>query len=79
MSGTKEGSRKAVATIYKEYGREFFREAGARGGRKSRNGGFAAYITCHCKSVKGPHHNAMCAGARGGRISRRRAKTSSEA
>lgn len=37
---TKEGSRKAMETIYKRYGKNHFKEIGARGGSKSRGGGF---------------------------------------
>lgn len=38
---TKEGSKKAMETIYKRYGKDHFREIGRRGGKKSIGGGFA--------------------------------------
>lgn len=64
------GSRKAVS--------ERMAEIGSLGGQKSRGGGFAANITCHCDYSKAAHHNAQCAGYRGGLTSRRRAKTASD-
>lgn len=74
MSGTRAGSMKAVATIYRKHGKNFFREAGRAGGTKSRGGGFAARINCLCDEIPAKHHKAQCAGATGGRISRRRSK-----
>lgn len=60
MSGTKEGGKKAIATIYKKYGKNFFSEIGKEGGRKGHTGGFYAN-----------RELARTAGAKGGRISRR--------
>ena len=60
MAGTKEGARKAAATIKERHGIDFYKNIGAEGGRKGHTGGFAANPTL-----------AKIAGAKGGRISRR--------
>jgi len=60
MAGTKEGGKKAAATNRKKYGKEFYAQIGAKGGRNGHTGGFAAN-----KAL------ARVAGAKGGRISRR--------
>lgn len=40
MSGSKEGAKKATKTIYEKYGKDFYKIQGAKGGKKSRGGGF---------------------------------------
>ena len=42
MAGTKAGGQKAAATNRKKYGRKFYAEIGAKGGRNGHTGGFAA-------------------------------------
>ena len=42
MAGTLEGGRKAAETNKKKYGEDFYRNIGAKGGGKSRTGGFYA-------------------------------------
>ena len=42
MPGTAEGGRKAAETNKKRYGEGFYKKIGFAGGKKSRNGGFAA-------------------------------------
>lgn len=42
MAGTKEGARKAQATIAKKYGSDFYANIGRIGGRNGHTGGFAA-------------------------------------
>lgn len=61
MAGTKQGGRSAASTNKKRYGKDFYARIGAMGGKKSRTGGFAAN-----------RELARAAGAKGGRISRRR-------
>lgn len=61
MAGTKQGGRTAAATNKNRYGKDFYARIGAMGGKKSRTGGFAAN-----------RELARLAGAKGGRISRRR-------
>ena len=61
MAGTKQGGRSAASTNKKRYGKDFYARIGAMGGKKSRTGGFAAN-----------RELARSAGAKGGRISRRR-------
>ncbi len=56
MSGTKEGGRKAAATILAKYGRDHYVEMGRIGGSKGHTGGFAANPEL-----------AKIAGAKGGR------------
>lgn len=60
MAGTKEGARKAAATIKERHGESFYKLIGHFGGRNGHTGGFAANPTL-----------AKIAGAKGGRISRR--------
>ena len=64
MSGTKEGGKKAAATNLKkqirQYGADFYKINGAKGGRNGHTGGFAAN-----------RELASIAGAKGGRISSR--------
>ena len=63
MVQTKEGAKKAANNI-KAKDPDFYRRIGAIGGKKGRTGGFAANPEL-----------ARIAGAKGGRISRRRKKT----
>ena len=60
MSGTKKGGLKAAATNKAKYGSDFYKIQGAKGGRASRTGGFAANPAL-----------ARIAGAKGGTISKR--------
>jgi len=64
MAGTKEGGKKAAATNKARHGKEFYATIGAKGGRNGTTGGFAAN-----------RELARIAGAKGGRISRRRKTT----
>jgi general stress protein YciG len=61
MAGTKEGGKKAAATNKSRHGKDFYAQIGAKGGKLGRTGGFAAN-----------RELARIAGAKGGRISRRR-------
>lgn len=71
MAGTKEGSKKAVSTIRAKHGEDFFSRIGSVGGRNGRTGGFAFPLLCDCTYMEDLHKKAICAGARGGSISRR--------
>lgn len=62
MPGTKAGGQKAAATNIERHGKNFYREIGAKGGRNGHTGGFAANPEL-----------AKIAGAKGGRISKRKA------
>jgi uncharacterized protein len=64
MSGTVEGGRKAAIKNKKIRGADFYARIGAIGGKKGTTGGFAAN-----------RELARVAGAKGGRISRRRKAT----
>jgi hypothetical protein len=61
MAGTKIGGQKAAMTNKTRHGVNFYARIGAVGGAKSTTGGFAAN-----------RELARTAGAKGGRISRRR-------
>lgn len=61
MAGTKEGGKKAAATNKTKHGADFYARIGAKGGRNGNTGGFAANPEL-----------ARIAGAKGGRISRRK-------
>lgn len=64
MAGTKLGGQKAAETNIKKYGEDFYKKIGTIGGRNGNTGGFAAN-----------RELARLAGAKGGRISRRKPKT----
>jgi len=64
MPGTVDGAKKARDTNRKRHGKDFYARIGAIGGKKSTGGGFAAN-----------RELARIAGAKGGRISRRRKPT----
>ena len=59
MSGTVYGGKKAAATNRKRYGKNFYKNIGAKGGRLGTTGGFAANPAL-----------AKIAGAKGGRLSK---------
>jgi general stress protein YciG len=61
MPGTVRGGKQAADTNKKKYGKDFYARIGAMGGKKGTTGGFAANRDL-----------ARTAGAKGGRISRRR-------
>lgn len=63
MAGTIEGGRKAAKTNLDKYGKSFYQEIGAKGGLKSRGGGFA-----YGEQGK---RLAQIAGSKGGSKSRR--------
>lgn len=63
MAGTKKGGEAAAVTNTSKYGKDFYKKIGAMGGKKGRTGGFFAN-----------RELARIAGAKGGRISRRRPK-----
>ena len=60
MAGTQMGGRKAAATNKQRYGLSFYEQIGAKGGRKSRGGGFAMNRDL-----------AVAAGRKGGKAKRR--------
>ncbi len=64
MPGTKAGCVKAAATNKTRHGSDFYAKIGAKGGHNGTTGGFAAN-----------RELARIAGAKGGRISRRRKTT----
>lgn len=66
MAGTVKGGRAAAATNKAKHGKDFYARIGAMGGKKGRTGGFAANPEL-----------ARIAGAKGGKISRRRKKDAS--
>jgi general stress protein YciG len=66
MSGTVAGGKKASKKNRELYGNDFYKRIGAKGGLKSRGGGFAA-----------DHEKAREAGRKGGRISKRGKKIES--
>ena len=61
MAGTVAGGKKAAATNLARHGKDFYRNIGRIGGRNGTTGGFAANPEL-----------ARIAGAKGGRISKRR-------
>lgn len=67
MAGTKSGGQKAAQTNKTRHGKDFYARIGAAGGKKGTTGGFFANRDL-----------ARAAGAKGGRISRRRKATAIE-
>ena len=63
MAGTVEGGQRAAATNKEKYGKDFYAKIGAEGGKKGTTGGFYAN-----------RELARIAGAKGGKISKRRPK-----
>lgn len=61
MAGTAKGGKLAAATNKARYGSDFYAKIGAKGGKLGKTGGFAANPEL-----------ARIAGAKGGRISRRK-------
>ena len=61
MAGTAAGGKKAALTNKAKYGENFYKEIGTKGGKLGTTGGFAAN-----------HELARIAGAKGGRISKRK-------
>ena len=61
MAGTKAGGQKAARTNKLKHGSDFYAKIGAKGGQLGHTGGFAANPAL-----------ARIAGAKGGRISRRK-------
>lgn len=60
MAGTEKGGKEAAKTNKKRHGKDFYAKIGAKGGKKSRGGGFAAN-----------RELAREAGRKGGKLSRR--------
>lgn len=71
MPGTKAGGIKASITNRDRHGENFYATIGAKGGKASSTGGFAAKIPCDCKLITGDHLKRQCAGKKGGTVSRR--------
>lgn len=69
MSGTKECAKKSAETTKKKYGNDWYKIQGAKGGKKSRNGGFASSKVGE-DGLTGKER-ASVAGAKGGRLSKR--------
>ncbi|MFE7720127.1 KGG domain-containing protein [Nocardia rhizosphaerihabitans] len=68
MAGTTAGGKKAAEKNRELYGADFYAKIGAKGGRLGHTGGFAANPEL-----------ARIAGAKGGRKSKRKPKTSAVA
>ena len=72
MSGTVIGGKKAAQSNMKKHGKDFYKNIGKIGGKKSRNGGFASDKVG--KDGLTGLERAKLAGAIGGRKSRRKPK-----
>lgn len=62
MAGTRKGGLAAAATNRQQYGADFYAKIGAMGGKKGKTGGFYAN-----------RELAKIAGAKGGKVSKRKA------
>lgn len=69
MAGTKAGGIKARETNIRKYGPDFYKKAGAKGGRNGKTGGFAS-DKIGADGLSGSER-AKLAGQAGGRISKR--------
>ena len=68
MSGTVSGGKKAAQTNIKKHGKDFYRDIGRKGGKRSRGGGFASQKVG--KDGLTGTERAKLAGHKGGSISR---------
>ena len=71
MPGNREGGKKTAKKVKARLGDDFYKKIGAKGGRKSRNGGFAKNVKCNCDVISEPHLTQNCAGIKGGRKGKR--------
>lgn len=71
MAGTKSGGRRASLTNKQRHGDDFYKRIGALGGMKTGPKGFGVPTPCNCMIFASVHKKSECAGAKGGRISRR--------
>lgn len=69
MSGTLSGGKKAAQKNITLHGKDFYREIGRKGGKRSTTGGFASQKVG--KDGLTGAERAKIAGAKGGRISKR--------
>ena len=76
MSGTVKGGKKAAQTNIKLHGKDFYKEIGRKGGKRSSTGGFASQKV-GLDGLTGLER-ARIAGAKGGRKSRRKAASLKE-
>ena len=72
MSGTVTGGKKAAQVNMKKHGKDFYKRIGQKGGKNSNTGGFASDKVS--KDGLTGLERAKLAGAKGGRISRRKPK-----
>lgn len=70
MAGNVKGGVKAAKTNKNRHGSDFYARIGAKGGRKSKTGGFASKVVGN-DGLTGKER-AKLVGARGGKISRRK-------
>lgn len=71
MPGTKAGGLKAAHKNRMLHGDDFYKRIGRLGGKKTGPKGFAIPTVCDCDIYPYEHRKSECAGAKGGRISRR--------
>lgn len=76
MSGTISGGKKAAQKNKEKFGNDFYRNIGRKGGKNSKKGGFASDKIG--KDGLTGLERAKLAGAKGGRISRRKPKNVQE-
>jgi hypothetical protein len=72
MSGTEAGGKAAAKRNKEKYGADFYRKIGSIGGKLGHDGGFASNMVGE-DGLTG-RERASIAGAKGGKISRRKAK-----
>lgn len=71
MAGSVLGGKAAAKTNKEKYGADFYARIGALGGKNGNTGGFASPLLCDCEYKEDLHKKASCAGALGGKRSRR--------
>lgn len=71
MSETLTGGKLAAATNKARHGEDFYVRMGKKGGQAGHTGGFHQKVLCGCSIITGLHTKPQCAGAKGGRKSRR--------
>jgi hypothetical protein len=71
MAGTIAGGKAAAATNKAKYGEDFYAKIGTKGGKLGKTGGFASDSVVGADGLTG-RERARIAGAKGGKISKRR-------
>lgn len=71
MGQTSESAKLTANKLKEKYGDDYYSRLGYKGGKNSKDGGFAKDIPCKCDLILQPHFVRQCAPKRGGMNSRK--------